>query len=144
MGRARYGVREEIKDTAESFYRALSNKNLKAIDAIWAHEPYATVAGVNGQLHQGWSQVYGYWERRFQQLADTRIVVKLTGVMCHAVGDVGWLAGTERRTIARGDDTWHETRQVTAILERRGTSWQMVSYHVSAPAEEMAALANVS
>lgn len=143
MGRARYGVREEIKDTAEAFYRALSNQNLKAIDTIWAHEPYATVAGANGQIHQGWSQVHGYWERRFQQMSDTKIAVKLGGIVCHAVGDVGWIAGTERRTITRDDETWHETRHVTAVLERKGTSWQMVSYHVSAPTEETP-LANVS
>ena len=144
MGRARYGVREEIKETAESFYRALSNKNLKAIDTIWAHEQYATVAGVNGHLHQGWNQVRAFWESRFQQLADTKIRVKLIGIMCHAVGDVGWISGTEYRTITRGDETWHESRHVTAVMERKGTNWQIVSYHVSAPTEEIAALANVS
>src|SRR5438309_651296 len=77
MGRPRYGVRDEIKDTAESFYRAVSNKNLKAIDTIWAQVPYASVAGRSGQLRQGWPQVRGYWELRFRQLGDIKVSAKL-------------------------------------------------------------------
>jgi ketosteroid isomerase-like protein len=134
MGRQRYGVRDEVKDTAERFYRALSNKNLKAVDAIWAHVPYAAVAGRSGTLRQGWEQVRRYWEERFQQLGDTRVSVRLTHLVCHAVGDVAWLSGTEIRTIVEGDQVRREDLRVTCVLQRREDEWQIVSYHASLPA----------
>lgn len=144
MGRARYGVHDEIKDTAEAFYRALSSKNLRAIDDIWVHAPYAAVAGRSGEIRQGWAQVQRYWEQRFQQLAGTTVRVRLTRMVCHAVGDVGWLSGTEIRTITEGDDTRVETLRMTCVMERKGMRWQMVAYHASQPADDTAALANAS
>lgn len=132
--RTRYGVREEIRETAESFYRAVSNKNMKAIDNVWAHDAYSAVAGRSGALRQGWEQVRAYWELRFRQLGDVRVSAKLKSPLVHAVGDVAWLSGTEIRTITQGDDVRKEELRMTCVLERRGTGWQIVSYHVSEPA----------
>lgn len=133
MGRTRYGVNDEVKDTAADFYRAVSNKNLKAIDSIWAHERYAAVAGRSGTIRQGWNNVRGYWEQRFKQLGDVRVDARLRSSMCHAVGDVAWLSGTEIRTVTDGDEKRHEELRMTAVLERKGTGWQIVSYHASEP-----------
>lgn len=133
MGRTRYGVNDEVKDTATDFYRAVSNKNLKAIEAIWAHERYAAVAGRSGTIRQGWPNVRGYWQERFEQLGDVRVDAKLRNSMCHAVGDVAWLSGTEIRTVTYGDEKRHEELRMTAVLERKGTRWQIVSYHASEP-----------
>lgn len=144
MGRTRYGVRDEIKGTAERFYRAVTNKNLKAIDGIWVHSPYAAVAGRSGHIRQGWPAVCHYWEERFQQLGDIRVVATLHNLMVHAVGDVAWVSGTERRTISEGDEVRHEELRMTAVLERVGDQWQIVSYHASeaAPRKEAALLAS--
>lgn len=141
MGRARYGVRDEIKDTVESFYRAISNKNLRAIDETWAQVPYASVAGRSGHLRQGWPQVRGYWELRFHQLGSTKVVVRLKGPVVHAVGDIAWVSGTEIRTVTEGDLVRREELRMTAVFERRGTHWQIVSYHASEPATSAATLA---
>lgn len=135
MGRARYGVPDEIKDTAEAFYRAVTSKNLRAIEATWAHTPYAAVAGRSGQLRQGWPNVLGYWEQRFRQLGDIKVVAKLQRPMVHAVGDVAWLSGTEIRTITDGSDVRREELRMTAVLERKDTEWHIVSYHASEPAQ---------
>lgn len=144
MERARYGVRDEIRDTAESFYKAVSNKNLKSIDAIWAHEPYASVAGRSGQIRQGWTQVRGYWEQRFVQLGDIRVNARLKNSLCHAVGDVAWLSGTEIRTVSDGDTSRQENLRMTCVLERKGSRWQIVSYHASEPAAGVPELATLS
>lgn len=141
MGNARYGVHDEIKGTAESFYRAVSNKNLKAIDEVWAHEPYAAVAGRSGQLRQGWPQVRAYWELRFQQMGEARVNARIRNPVVHAVGDVAWLSGTEIRTIIRDEQVRQEELRMTCVLVRRGTHWQIVSYHVSEPAAGAPALA---
>lgn len=133
MGRTRYGVTDEVKDTAADFYRAVSNKNLKAIDGIWAHERYAAVAGRSGAIRQGWENVRGYWEERFKQLGDTRVDAKLRSSLCHAVGDVAWLSGTEIRIVSHGEEKRQEELRMTAVLERKGTRWQIVSYHASEP-----------
>jgi ketosteroid isomerase-like protein len=134
MGRVRYGVPDEIKGTIESFYRAVSNKNLRSIDDTWAQVPYASVAGRGGQLRQGWPQVRAYWETRFQQLGSTRVVVRLKGPVVHAIGDVAWVSGTEIRTVTDGETVRREELRMTAVFERRGTRWQIVSYHASEPA----------
>ena len=134
MGRARYSVTEEIKETTEAFYRALSNKNLRAIDDIWAHEAYAAVAGRSGQIRQGWGQVRGYWEQRFQQLDGVKVSARLRNMLCHAVGDVAWVSGTEIRKVTEGDKAHEENLRMTCVLERKGSRWQIVSYHASEPA----------
>ncbi|HZU11727.1 MAG TPA: nuclear transport factor 2 family protein [Chloroflexota bacterium] len=143
MGRDHYGVRDEIKDTAESFYRAVTNKNLKGIDSVWAQVPYASVAGRSGHIRQGWPAVRGYWEERFAQLGPIKVVAKLQGLVVHAVGDVAWVSGTELRTISDGDIR-HERLRMTAVLERKGDQWQIVSYHASegAPRHESSQLAS--
>jgi ketosteroid isomerase-like protein len=131
MGRTRYGVRDEIKDTAETFYRAVTAKNLKAIESIWAQVPYAAVAGRSGQIRQGWPAVRGYWEERFGQLGAIKVVARLTDIVVHAVGDVAWVSGTELRTVSVDDDVRHERLRMTCVLERKGAQWQIVSYHAS-------------
>lgn len=133
MGRTRFGVRDEIKDTTDAFYRALSNRNLKAIAGMWAHEPYAAVAGPSGELHHGWPRVCHFWEQRFEALAGAKVTAKLVNGVCHAVGDVGWISGTERRLIVEDGESWSQDLRVTCVLERQGASWQMVSYHASLP-----------
>jgi ketosteroid isomerase-like protein len=144
MERVRYRVHDEIKDTADAFYRAVSNRNLKAMDGLWAHVPYASVAGRSGGIRQGWPQVRGYWEHRFQQAGSTRVTVRLKNSICHAVGDVGWLSGTEIRTVTEEDSTRQEVLRMTAVLERTGANWQIVSYHASEGAEAQEALAPAS
>lgn len=144
MGRPRYGIREEVKDTAEAFYRALSNKNLRAVESVWAQVPYASVAGRSGELRQGWDAVRGYWEQRFRLLGDTSVKVKLTSMVCHAVGDIAWFSGIEVRTVTTPDQSWQERLRVTCVLERKGTSWQIVQYHASIPSQQPAALASAS
>lgn len=140
MGQTRYGVRDEIKDTAEEFYRAVSKKNLKAIDKVWAHEKYATVAGRSGDICLGWPAVRGYWERRFQQLGDTKVDARLRSSICHAVGDVAWLSGTELRTVTGDGEKRQEQLRMTCVMERKGTNWQIVSYHASEPADRLEAV----
>jgi ketosteroid isomerase-like protein len=144
MGRARYSVREEIRDTAESFYRAITNRNLKALDALWAHTSYTTVAGASGTIHHGWDHVRLFWDLRFQQLGGAKVSVKLVNAVCHAVGDVGWVSGTERRTVKLDDEPLVEDLRMTCVLERTSNGWQIVSYHVSAAQVALPVLAPAS
>lgn len=144
MGRTRYGVRDEIRDAIESLYRAISHKSLRGIESVWSHETYTSLAGRKGELRQGWDQIRRYWEQRFQQRDGMTISTRLTGMTCHAVGDVAWLSGTEIRTISDGEQTRQERLRMTSVMERKGTAWQIVSYHVSTPQEEEMVLAPAS
>jgi ketosteroid isomerase-like protein len=144
MGRARYSVREEIRDTVDSFYRAISNRNLKAVDAVWAHTAYATVAGSSGTIHHGWEGVRNFWDMRFRHVDARDVNVKLVSAACNAVGDVGWMSGIERRTYKTDEACRVEDFRMTCVLERTGSGWQIVSYHVSASREEQVALAPAS
>lgn len=134
MTQARYGVRDEVRDAAEAFYRAVSSKNLKAMDGIWAHQAYATVAGRSGGMRLGWPAVRAYWEQRFRELGETRVQARLRSSVCHAVGDVAWLSGTELRTVTEDGEQRREELRMTCVFERRGSGWQIVSYHASEPA----------
>jgi ketosteroid isomerase-like protein len=133
MEATRYGVRDEIRDTTEEFYRAVSKKSLKGIDLVWTHEKYTTVAGKSGAMQLGWPAVRGYWERRFRELGETVVRARLRSSVCRAVGDVAWVSGTEIREVSHGDEKRREELRMTCVLERRGTQWQIVSYHASEP-----------
>lgn len=144
MRPVKYGVHDEIKQTAETFYKAISNKNLGAIDTIWAHTPYAAVAGRSSHLRQGWPEVRKYWEERFRDLGEIRVVAKLQRPVVHAVRDVAWLSGTELRTVTDGEHVRREELRMTAVLQRTDDQWQIVSYHASeaAPRTEATLLAS--
>lgn len=144
MGRARYGVRDEIRDTIESFYRAIAHKSLKGIERAWSQEPYVALAGRKGELRQGWDQIRRYWEQRFRQWEDVNVTTRLYRMTCHAVGDVAWASGIEIRTLTDGERSRQESLRMTAVLERKGMSWQIVSYHVSTPQQEDLSLASAS
>jgi ketosteroid isomerase-like protein len=144
MGRSRYSVTGEIKDTAETFYRAITNRNLKALDALLVRAPYATVAGPSGAMHYGWEHVRLFWDTRFQQLGGDKVSVKLMNAVCHAVGDVGWLSGTERRTLALAGEPIVEDFRMTCVVERTSSGWQIASYHVSAGRDDQTQLAAAS
>jgi ketosteroid isomerase-like protein len=146
MGRARYGVPDEIKETIESFYRAVTKKNLKGVGEQWAHESYAAVAGRSSELQHGWPAVEAYWKRRFTELGPITVKATLTRPVVRAVGDVAWVSGTEIRTITDGDATRQEHLRMTAVLERCNTNWVIVSYHASEAAirPEQEELANAS
>jgi len=133
MGRTHYGLRDEIKDATDDFYKALSKRNLKLMEQVWAHVPYASAAGRGGELQQGWSSVRAYWEQRFLQYGDTEMKVRLTRLQCHAAGDIAWLSGVEVRTITTVDGTHEEQLRVTCVLQRDTSGWQLVSYHASLP-----------
>jgi ketosteroid isomerase-like protein len=146
MSGARYGVPDEIKETIESFYRAVSKKNLKGVGEQWAHESYAAVAGRSSELQHGWPAVEAYWKRRFSELGPITIKARLTRPVVRAVGDVAWVSGTEIRTVTEGDEQRQEHLRMTAVLERRNTNWVIVSYHASeaATASERQELAPAS
>src|SRR5947209_15573937 len=108
MGRARYGVPDEIRETIESFYKAVTKKNLKGVGEQWAHESYAAVAGRSSELQHGWPSVEAYWRRRFSELGPITVRAKLTRPVVRAVGDVAWVSGTEIRTITDGGEQRQE------------------------------------
>ena len=89
MGRARYGVPDEIRETIESFYKAVTKKNLKGVGEQWAHESYAAVAGRSSELQHGWPSVEAYWRRRFSELGPITVRAKLTRPVVRAVGKGG-------------------------------------------------------
>lgn len=136
MDRSRYGVPDEIKETIESFYRAVTKKNLRGVGEQWAHEPYAAVAGRSSALQHGWPAVEAYWKRRFSELGPITVKAKLTRPVVRAVGDVAWVSGTEIRTITEGDEQRQERLRMTAVLERCNANWVIVSYHASEAASE--------
>lgn len=133
MAQTRYGVRDEVKDSIEAFYRAFSHKNVKSLEQAWVQAPYAILAGPQGEIHQGWEQISAFFSQRFDQLEDVKIVAKLANMVCHVVGDVAWLAGTERRVMTSGESQNLEELTVTCVMQRLGTGWQLVSYHASRP-----------
>jgi len=139
-----YGVRDEIRDTLERFYRAISSKNLKGVESALSQAPYTSLAGRKGDILQGWYEIRRYWEQRFRQWDGAKVTTRLTGVACHAIGDVGWISGTEIRTLSDGDQVRQERLRMTSVLERAGTNWQIVSYHVSRPLHEDETLASAS
>lgn len=134
MGHGRYSVPGEIRETADRFYRAIAKRNLKAIDALWSHAPYAAVAGPSGGLQQGWDAVSRYWEWRLSNLEPGQPLLHLGNMVCHAVGDVGWFSATERRVFDAPEGKREEEVRVTCVLERTTGGWEIVSYHASLPA----------
>lgn len=122
-----------LRAANDAYYVAFSHKDVAAMTAIWAHEPWVSAVHPSSkEAVVGWENVSkGY------ALADwAEISLTQKDAVLHIDGNVGWVVGTEtgRGRLASNGQAIELQSFVTNIFVKRGDKWLMVHHHANRPA----------
>jgi ketosteroid isomerase-like protein len=116
-----------------AFVTAMSSRDLKGMEQIWAHQPYVTNVGPRSKVRNtGFDAIDKYWQSVFKYFSN--ITVTPHDLQIRVNGNTAWVVGMETAQLqpkAGGDPLTFETF-VTNIFEKVGGRWLLVSHHAQA------------
>jgi len=122
---------ERVNAASQVFIAAIAARDIRAMDQVWAHEPYATFIGpLSTNVVFGWDGVRKAWEMRFSQF--DRVTISLAESHVRTNGRVAWAVGIEKVQLLRknGDILSFDTF-TTNVFEERDGRWLMVSHQAT-------------
>ncbi|MCP4329787.1 MAG: nuclear transport factor 2 family protein [Alphaproteobacteria bacterium] len=122
---------EAIKAAHQAFYTALSAKDAKAMEAVWANKPYVTNIGPTAEtIAVGYANaVTEYWPATFDLFSQ--IDVSPLSIAHIQVGEkLASVVGTESVVLLRkgGGEPLEFEALVTNVFEEDGDRWLMISH----------------
>jgi ketosteroid isomerase-like protein len=122
---------ERVNAASQIFIAAIAARDIRAMDKVWAHEPYATFIGpLSTTIVVGWEGVRKAWEMRFSQF--DRVTIALAESYVHTNGKVAWAVGIEKVQLLRKDgNTLSFDAFVTNVFEKQDDRWLMVSHQAT-------------
>ncbi len=122
---------ERVNAASQVFIAAISARDIRAMEKVWAHESYATFIGpLSTTVVVGWDGVKKAWEMRFDQF--DRVTISLAESHVHANGKVAWAVGVEKVQLLRKDGgTLNFDAFVTNVFEEQDGRWLLVSHQAT-------------
>ncbi len=115
----------EVREANDAFYRALSDKDLEAMVALWAHEPGVRCIHPGWDMLEGWEKVRESWELIFRN--PSRLTVTASEVTVRQADGMAWVSCLE--TIRAGQAT--TLARSTNLFLRTPDGWKMILHHAS-------------
>jgi ketosteroid isomerase-like protein len=114
---------ERVQAASPKFVAAVSGRDINAIDAVWAHESYASFIGpLSTKVVVGWDGVRQAWQMRFGQLDRVRISMDEPHIRVN--GEAAWVVGMEKIELLRKDGkTISFDAFVTNVFEKAGSGF---------------------
>jgi len=122
---------ERVNAASQAFIAAIAARDIRAMEQVWAREPYATFIGpLSTNVVIGWDGVRKAWEMRFSQFDRVTISQTETHVRTH--GQVAWAVGVEKvQLLRKNGDTLGFDAFVTNVFEEHDGRWLMVSHQAT-------------
>jgi ketosteroid isomerase-like protein len=122
---------KQVNAVSQAFIAAIAARDIRSMDKVWAHEPYATFIGpLSTTVVVGWDGVRKAWEMRFGQF--DRVTISSPESHVRTNGKVAWVVGVEKVELLRKDgNTLSFDAFVTNVFEKRGGRWLMVSHQAT-------------
>src|SRR5229473_79154 len=93
---------DQVNAVSRAFIAAISARDIRAMDGVWARQPYATFIGpLSTTVVVGWESVRKAWEMRFSQF--DRVTISVAESHAHTNGNVAWAIGIEKVQLLRKD-----------------------------------------
>jgi uncharacterized protein (TIGR02246 family) len=118
-----------VAEANETFYRALSNADLAAMDDLWFPADWVECVHPGGAGLRGWELVRDSWQQILGNGA--RVAVSPSEVRVRLLGDVAWVSCLERIATADEDQIHASLAQATNLFVRHDGRWRMVAHHAS-------------
>jgi ketosteroid isomerase-like protein len=122
---------EHVNAAGRAFIAAIAERDIRAIDKVWAHESHVTFIGpLSTNVVVGWDGVRKAWEMRFGQF--DRVAITLAESHVRTNGDVAWAVGVEKvQLLRKSGDTLGFDAFVTNVFEKRDGRWLVVSHQAT-------------
>jgi ketosteroid isomerase-like protein len=120
---------DAVKAANAAFYAALSARDVKQMNAVWANKPHVVNMGPRMKTFAvGYDDaVAKWWPAAFEFFQELN--VSMTPAQVQANGKVAWVVGNESATGVTRNGPVKFTTFVTNIFEKEGDRWLMVSHH---------------
>jgi ketosteroid isomerase-like protein len=122
---------EQVNAASRVFIAAITARDIRAMDKVWAHDSYATFIGpLSTTVVIGWDGVRKAWEMRFGQF--DRVTISLAESHVRSNGNVAWAVGVEKVELLRKDGkTVAFDAFVTNVFEKTDGRWLLVSHQAT-------------
>jgi ketosteroid isomerase-like protein len=122
---------EHVNAASQVFIAAIAARDIRAMEQVWAHAPYATFIGpLSTTVVVGWEGVKKAWEMRFGQF--DRVTISVGESHIHTNGNVAWAVGVEKvQLLRKNGDTLAFEAFVTNVFEKQDGRWLMVSHQAT-------------
>jgi len=122
---------EAVTVANHAFDTALSARDVKAMERVWATEPYViAVHPASKVLIVGWDAVRKSWEGTFDRFAEISVSMKEPQI--HVTQNVAWVVGIESaQGKFKNGDAVSFTAFTTNMYEKRDGRWLMVLHTTS-------------
>ena len=123
---------DAIKAANAAFYAALSARDAKAMEGLWANKPYVVNIGPRSKtIAVGYEDaVSKYWVNAFTNVFSELTASMTSMAQIQTDGKLAWVVGTEKASgkTKAGEPIAFEAF-ATNIFEKDGNRWLMVSHH---------------
>jgi ketosteroid isomerase-like protein len=121
---------ERVTAANQAFVAAISARDIRAMEALWAHDPSATFIGPLGtSIVVGWDGVKKAWEMRFDQF--DRVTVSLAAIARSHQWQRRLGRRHRERSAAQKDRPLSFAAFVTNVFEKREGDWRVVSHQAT-------------
>ena len=122
---------ERVNAASQVFIAAISARDMRAMEKVWAHAPYATFIGpLSTTVVVGWDGVRKAWETRFSQF--DRVTISSAESHVRTNGKAAWAVGIEKvQLLRKNGDTLSFDAFVTNVFENRDGRWLIVSHQAT-------------
>lgn len=123
-------VEKEVKDFLDAYARAYEKKDVAAIMAMIAPDPWVVFVetAANGR-YVGPEAIKKSYEAEFGQFKSAE--TKYTWVSVRSKGDVAWFVAEEMSVVDLGDEKLDLPARWSGVLEKRDGKWLLVQSHFS-------------
>jgi ketosteroid isomerase-like protein len=126
--RAQQSDADAVKAAVEAYDAAISARDAKAMDALWAHDPDALLVNPRDKtitvgwdaIKQNWDKVFGYWSSL--KVTRTSGTVRVNGGVAWATS-LAEVVGTAKDGTASNAPTFEAD-----VFVKRGDRWLLVSH----------------
>jgi ketosteroid isomerase-like protein len=122
---------ERVRAANQQFVAAIVARDINAMDAVWAHESYASFIGpLSATVVVGWDGVRQAWQMRFGQF--DRVAISMDKPHIRINGEAAWAVGMEKIELLRKDGkTMGFYAFVTNVFESKGGQWLLVAHQAT-------------
>jgi ketosteroid isomerase-like protein len=122
---------EAVKAANAAFYAALSARDAKAMDILWANKPYVVNIGPRAKAAAvGYAEAVTKWSASLPDVFAELKVSMTSTIQVQTNGKVAWVVGTENAVGKnKAGEPFAFDTFVTNVFEKEGDRWLMVSHH---------------
>ena len=122
-------TRDSLLAANATFYRALENFDIDAMDRLWVHDGWVRCVHPGRDALVGWPAVRASFKEIFATTGWIRVTPTSIDVM--AFGEMGVIACVENITAKNEDDVGVSAVQATNIFRLTDLGWRMMHHHAS-------------